>query len=170
MIMTRLLVCLFMAVGCTLLMTPASSFAQTTTKTSEQSLQELVTEVRQLRSMLQRMNATLYKGQVMLERFKLQQEQVVRIERELRDTRDNVSELRGEEIKIKELLRRVDSGVEAGTSNEKERASLNAEFRALNQRQHQAMMRESQLAHQLQIERAKLNELNDKLNLIEREL
>jgi hypothetical protein len=35
---------------------------------SEQSLQELVAEVRQLRATLQRMNAAIYRGQVMLER------------------------------------------------------------------------------------------------------
>ena len=169
--MKRLLVCLFVAIVCTLLLTPARSFAQTTPATSEQSLQELVKEVRQLRAALQRMNAAAYKGQVLLERLKLHQEQVTRIERELRDTRDNLSELQGEEIKIKELFARVNDGVEAGTIDEKERASLKAEHKVLNQRLHRAMMRESQLANELQIERTKLNELNDKLNmLLEREL
>ena len=86
--MKRLLVCLSVLIVCTLSLTPAKSFAQTPTATSEQSLQELVKEVRQLRAALQRMNATAYKGQVMLERLKLQREQVTLIERELRDTRD----------------------------------------------------------------------------------
>lgn len=59
--------------------------------TSEQSLHELVTEVRQLRATLQRMNAAVYKGQVMLERLKLQQEQVTRIARELGRPRRRVA-------------------------------------------------------------------------------
>jgi hypothetical protein len=73
--MKRLLVCLFVLVACTLFLTPASSFAQTPPATSEQSLQELVKEVRQLRATLQRMNATVYKGQMIMERLKLHQEQ-----------------------------------------------------------------------------------------------
>ena len=166
--MKRLLVCLFVLTVGTLFLTPASSLAQT--KTSEQSLQELVTEVRQLRAALQRMNATVYKGQVMLERFKLQQEQVVRIERELRDTRDNLGDLRGEAIKIKALLGGVNDGVEAGTVNASDRVSLRAEMKKLSEREQRARMRESQLAHELQIAHTKLNELNHKLNLLEGEM
>jgi hypothetical protein len=45
------------------------------------------------------MNAAVYKGQVMLERLKLQQEQVTRIERELRDTRDSLSDLRAQQFR-----------------------------------------------------------------------
>lgn len=164
--MKRLLVCLFVLLVCTLLLTPASSFAQTTTATSEQSLQELVKEVRQLRVSLQRMNAAVYKGQVMLERLKMHQEQVTRLERELRDTRDNVSELRNQEAKVKQLLGRAADGVKAGNVNETELVSLKAESRAINERQHRAMSREAQLLHELSIERTKLNELNNKLNVL----
>lgn len=169
--MKRLLVCLFVLLVCSLLLTPASSFAQTTTATSEQSLQELVKEVRQLRSTLLRQNAAVYKGQVMLERLRLHQEQVTRLERELRDTRDNVSELRNQEAKVKQLLGRVGPDVKAGSVNETELVSLRVEHRAINERQHRAMMRENELTNELRGERAKLNELNDKLNLLlEREL
>ena len=170
--MKRLVVCLFVLLACVLFLTPANSFAQTAaTATSEQSLQELVKEVRQLRAALQRMNAAAYKGQVMLERLKFHREQVTRIERELRDTRDNLSELRGQEIKLKEMLSRMDDEVATGVVSEKERTSFKAEFKVVNQRQHQAMMRESQLVTELEAERAKLNEINDKLNLLlEREL
>ena len=167
--MKRLLVCLFVLTVCTLFLMPAGSFAQT--KTSEQSLEELVAEVRQLRAALQRMNANVYKGQVMLERFKLQQEQVVRIERELRDTRDNLSDLRAEGIKVKSLLSGVTDGVEAGAVSERDRTSLKAEMKSLNERENRARMRESQLANELQLAQTKLNELNHKLNqLLAREL
>lgn len=166
--MKHLLVCLFVLTVGTLFLSPARSFAQT--KTSEQSLQELVTEVRQLRATLQRMNTTVYKGQVILERFKLQQEQVVRIERELRDTRDKLGDLRGEAFKIKALLGSVNGGVEAGTVKESDRASLKAEMRKLSEREHRVMMRESQLANELQLAQTKLNELNHKLNVLENEM
>lgn len=169
--MKRLLVCLFVLIGSTLLLTPASSFAQTKIATSEQSLQELVTEVRQLRAALQRMNAAVYKGQVMLERLRLHQEQVNRIERELRDTQDTLSDMQGAGLRIREMFGRVDAGVGTGVINEKERTSLEAELKMINQRQQRATTRETQLQSELAAERSKLNEINNQLNmLLEREL
>jgi chromosome segregation ATPase len=89
----------------------------------------------------------------------------------LRDTRDQLSDLRSQEQKVREMLKGVDSDVSTGVASEKERVSFKAEYRAINQRRQQAMMRESELATELQTERAKLNEINDKLNvLLEREL
>ena len=168
--MKRLVVCLSVLFVCTLFLTPESSFAQAQPATSEQSLQELVKEVRQLRATLQRMNATAYKGQVMLERLKLHQEQVNRMERELRETRDSLSDLRIEEGKLKELLSQTDAGVQTGVINERERTSLKAELRMMNQRQQRAMARDSELSSELASERAKINELNHQLNmLLERE-
>lgn len=170
--MKRLVVCLLVLSACALFLTPAHSLAQAAAPaTSEQSLQELVKEVRQLRAALQRMSANVYKGQVMLERLKFHREQVTRLELELRDMRDSLSELRGQEIKLKEMIARMDDEVGTGVVSEKERASFKAEFKAVNQRQHQAMMRESQLVTELEAERAKLNDINEKLNaLLEREL
>ena len=168
--MKRLLVCLLVLVACTLFLTPASSFAQTQPATPEQSLQELVKEVRQLRATLQRMNAAVYKGQVMLGRLKLHQEQVNLMERELRETRESLSEMRGEEAKLKEMLGRANAGVETGAVHERERASLKAELRVMNQRQQRAMMRVTELTTELTVERAKLIELNHKLNTLESEL
>ena len=127
--------------------------------------------MRQLRATLQRLNAAVYKSQVMLERVKLQQEQVTRLERELRDTRENLSDLRSHQLRITEVLGRVEAGIEAGVINEKERTSLKGELEVISQREQRASSRETQLANELETERAKFNELNDKLNLlIEREL
>src|SRR6188474_1255118 len=88
----------------------ASASAQSvkTQPSSEQSLQELVTEVRQLRAMLQRMNVAVYKGQVLLERLKLQQEQVFRLSRELAETRESLSEVRGRQMGLRDSLRRFE--------------------------------------------------------------
>ena len=70
--------------------------------------------MRQLRATLQRMNGALYKGQVLLERLKLQQEQVTRLSRELAMVREDVQELRSAQPRVKETLRRMEEGVEAG--------------------------------------------------------
>ena len=138
---------------------------------SEQSLQELVTEVRQLRATLQRMNAAIYRGQVMLERVKLQQEQVNRLSRDLSDVREQVSEVRGQQSKMRETLRRMEAGVEVGMKHPNEAESWKAEIEQMSQREQRLALRESQLANELEAARAILTDLNDKLNsLVEIEM
>jgi hypothetical protein len=133
---------------------------------SEQSLQELVTEVRQLRATLQRMNAAIYKGQVLLERLKLQQEQVSRMSGELVSVREDVQEVRLHQKRIKETIPRVEEGVEAGTRHPGELAGMKAELEGLILREQRLTIRESRLAADLEGERAVLNDLNDKLNAL----
>jgi DNA repair exonuclease SbcCD ATPase subunit len=165
------LVCLFILTA-SFFVVPERALAQATAArpTSEQSLQELVREVRQLRSTLQRMNAAMYKGQVMLERLKLQQAQVARFTRELSDVRENLSELRGQQTRMNELLTRAEAGVEVGMKNPADLAGLKAELQMLKEREQRFAARETQLANDLELERAKLNELNDRLNALELEL
>ena len=138
--------------------------------TSEQSLQELVREVQQLRATLQRMNTTMYKGQVMLERLKFQQEQVARMSRELADTRENLSEVRAGLTRLKEMLPKAETGVETGAKHPGELAGIKAELEHLKEREQRLMTRESQLSNDVELERAKLNDLNDRLNAFELEL
>jgi chromosome segregation ATPase len=133
---------------------------------SEQSLQELVTEVRQLRATLQRLNAVVYKGQVLLERLKLQQEQVNRSSRELGDVRENIQELKAAQLRVKEQMRLLEEGVESGVRHSSELAQVKAEFEAIVQREQRLIMRETQLAADLEAARARLNDLNDKLNAL----
>ena len=167
------LVCFFaLVVSCFVAVETAS--AQTSPSasrpTSEQSLQELVKEVRQLRATLQSINAAVYKGQVMLERLRLQQEQVSRISRELTDTRENLSDLRGHQQRLRDMLGRVESGVETGAKHPGELASVKTELEMINQRELRLSARETQLANELELERAKLNDLNHRLNALELEM
>jgi DNA repair exonuclease SbcCD ATPase subunit len=134
--------------------------------TSEQSLQELVAEVRQLRATLQRMNAAIYKGQVMLERLKLQQDQVARVSRELTQVREQGNELRAEQARIKGLVKGVQEGIESGIKHPSELASLKGEIEQLSEREQRLAEREARLENELEMERAKLSELNDQLNAL----
>ena len=134
--------------------------------TSEQSLQELVAEVRQLRATLQRMNAAVYKGQVLLERLKLQQEQVTRLSRELAEVREGISNVRVERSRMKEHMKRLEEAVESGAQHPRELAAANAEIEQLIQREEQLLGREARFAVDLEAERAILNDLNNKLNAL----
>ena len=165
------LVCfLFLLVS--FLVTPENALAQANTSrpTSEQSLQELVREVQQLRATIQRMNTTMYKGQVLLERLKFQQEQVGRMSRELADTRENLSEIRAALTRLKEMLPKTETGVESGSKHPAELAGIKAEHEHLKEREQRLITREAQLSNDLELERARLNELNDRLNAFELEL
>jgi chromosome segregation ATPase len=153
---------------------PQKVLAQTSTTTSkptvEQSLQELVKELRQLRTTLQKMNAAVYKGQVMLERVKLQQEQVSRMTRELNDVRENLIETRSHQSRLKELVTRTEALVESGTKHPGELAAVKTELDMLNQRETQLAARETRLVNELELERARLNDLNDRLSGFELEM
>jgi DNA repair exonuclease SbcCD ATPase subunit len=156
-----------------LFLTSETALAQATSAsrpTSEQSLQELVREVRQLRTTLQRINTAMYKGHVMLERLKLQQEQVARITRELTDARENLSEIRAHQTRLNDLVTKTESGVEAGVKHPGELAQLKTELEMLKDREPRLAAREMRLANDLELERARLNELNDRLNALELEL
>jgi DNA repair exonuclease SbcCD ATPase subunit len=156
-----------------LFLTSATALAQATLPsrpTSEQSLQELVREVRQLRTTLQRINTAMYKGQVLIERLKLQQEQVARLTRELADARENLGEVKVHQARLTDLASKTEAGVESGTKHPAEAASLKAELEMLKEREQRLAAREIRLANDLELERARLNELNDRLNALEFEL
>jgi chromosome segregation ATPase len=155
------------------LLLPAQTMAQSTSNTrptSEQSLEELVREVRQLRATLQRMNSTTYKGQVILERLKLQQEYVTRLSRDLADTSESLVEMRTQHTRYKELVSKMAEAVESGVKHPSELASLKGELEFVKDREQRLAAREAQLSRDLELERAKLNDLNDRLNAFELEL
>lgn len=166
------LVCLFILI---IAFTPEKAMAQSAQSnaarpTSEQSLEELVREVRQLRATLQRLNAATYKSNVLLERLKLQQDQVGQMSRELYNTRDEIGEIRAQQARLKEALRQIEAGIELGTKHPAELAALKGELEMLSEREQRALARETRLANDLELERAKLNDVNDRLNALELEM
>ena len=168
------LVCLFTLIV-SLLIAPEHAMAQSAQSnaarpTSEQSLEELVREVRQLRATLQRMNAATYRSNVLLERLKLQQEQVSQMSRELYNIRDELGEIRAQQARLKEALRQMEPGIESGTKHPAELTALKGELEILNEREQRALARETRLANDLELERAKLNDVNDRLNALELEM
>lgn len=164
------IVCLFVSFFVVVGTASAQTSANVSRPTSEQSLQDLVKEVRQLRSTLQSINAAVYKGQVMIERLRIQQEQFSRTSRELTDVRENLSELRAQQHRLKELSGRLETGVETGAKHPGELASLKTELDMLSQRELRMAAREAQLSNELELERAKLNDLNNRLNALELEM
>jgi hypothetical protein len=138
--------------------------------TQEQSLQDLVNEVRQLRAMLQRINVTVYKTNVVMERLKLQQDVVARQARDLDEVREKLGETRTEIMKLKEVVKSGENGASAGTVNPEVVAKYKLELEEMLQREQRLVMRETQLLNQLSMARNKLAELNGRLDLLEMEI
>lgn len=173
--MKRLFTLIVLSVGI-LCSTPNAASAQATNPvsgarpTQEQSLQDLVNEVRQLRTMLQRVTITNYKTNIVVERLKFQQEMVTRLSRELNDVRESLADIRTGIARMKEQVSRFQPGVDSGVRNGDELAALKLEIEAGSQREARLAMRETQVMSDLSTERMRLADLNEQLTKLELEL
>lgn len=135
----------------------------------EQVMQSLLDEVHQLRLAVQHISVNAYRGQVMVERLRLQHELVDRLARELDGVKKQIVEVRAEQPSkdtLEEAEKQQESGVISRTSLNKIRASVEEG----NRRGQNLSERESQLAAELATERANLADLNNRLDALEREM
>ena len=139
-------------------------------------MQALLSEVHQLRLAIQRSNLNTYHAQVTLERFRLQQQQVDRLNDKLGGVRAQIarlqidkSRLQGDSPRLEaQLSQESDPGKRRELENQQQAIKLEVE-RLLETVSQQREM-ESQLNGQVQVEQAKLNELNDRLDTLQKEL
>jgi hypothetical protein len=132
--------------------------------------------VRELRLALQRSNLNTYHTQITIERMKLQQQRVDRltsqlgdIRRQLADTRKALSQ-KSTELKSQEMTLAQETDATQRADRERYIRSLKTEFEETTQKEQQEQGYETQFQAQLQIEQAKLNELNEQLDTLQREL
>ena len=147
---------------------------------NEQAMQALVNEVRQLRLAIQRSNLSAHHSQVVIERMRSQQQTVDRVAERLRWAREEASRFKMympiQQAEIQNRLKIIEADL-SETLDAKTRRAKEGELEITKQRlgmmgQEETRVREteSQLAAQLQIEQAKLTELNDQLDALQREL
>jgi hypothetical protein len=147
---------------------------------NEQAMQALVNEVRQLRLAIQRSNLSAHHSQVVIERMRSQQQTVDRVAERLRWAREEASRYRMwmpmQQAEIQNRLKIIEADL-SETLDAKTRRAKEGDLELTKQRlgmmgQEETRLREneSQLTAQLQIEQAKLAELNDQLDALQREL
>jgi chromosome segregation ATPase len=151
-----------------LVLIPASSYAQT--QSSDQSMKELINEVRLLREEVRRLTSGAYRAQAMLERLKLQQEQVNRLNHDWMAVRNELSGIRGGRAEVKEKIVATQERIAAGTAPNGDINGLKAMLSDLDQREQDLILKESQLSGQLNLERTTMEELQKKLDAIDIEL
>jgi|SRR5215813_311267 len=137
---------------------------------TEQSLQDLVKEVRELRSEVRRLGVATYKGQIVVEHLKLQQAEVVRLSRELSEAHEAIPETSAKLEKLKESIKWMQKEVDDGMKSGKQVSEAKAELEASTQALQRLIERKSQLSGELQEARSKLAEIEIQLRDLEREV
>jgi chromosome segregation ATPase len=143
---------------------------------TNQILKELVGEFRLLRHTLQKINISLHRSQVLVERIRAQNDQVSRTSRELDEARKQAANMQMNSNTFTERLKSLEAQI-LQESDEKRRAPLEAELKDFKyvlqhhkQQEQQVQEQETRLSNQLQKEQAKLDELEARLDLLDREL
>src|SRR5579872_6912601 len=141
-----------------------------------QTLQTLLTEVRQLRLAIERSNQIGPRIQIAVERLKLQQEQVARVARQLDDLRRDLDKSRSEQGRAQQRVQALDSQATQAADPVQRKdmedvsKELKLEAEQAEKSLQQLQVREGELASRLQAEQGKLAELNDHLDQVERAL
>lgn len=153
-----------------------SSSNQTQQGDNGQPIQALLNEVRQLRLAIQRSNLNTYHAQVTLERLRIQQQIVDRLNEKLGEVRERMAKVKIDQARLPERFPEIEIRLSQETDPAKRREIENEKkifkFEAEQFAQIEAQGRETEtmLNGQLQNEQAKLNELNERLDALQREL
>jgi chromosome segregation ATPase len=151
------------------------SFAQAPAPTSLSTtdsnvLKALLSEVRQLRIALERATVSGHRTQIVLERLRIQQEQVNRVSRQADSVREELDHLRSARPRLETRLKALEEKFEAGVAPPQEVGDVKAELEQTNELSDRLREREIQLNGQLREERGKLDEIINLLDQLSREL
>jgi predicted nucleic acid-binding Zn-ribbon protein len=149
--------------------------AQNETKASESdpTIKSLLNEVRLLRQTLQSTGLNAYRSQILLERIKISNEQVLRLTQALSDTRETMEKTAltiprmGEQQKVLETM--IESEVDPAkrTRLEFEAKDMKRSVERYKTELERMKEREQQQATQLREEQSKLSELETRLQRLE---
>jgi phage shock protein A len=166
----------FFGIALLVLFAPRDSQAQSSAPPNaggskqDQVIQELLGEVRQLRIALQHISVNAYRGQVLVERLRLQQEQVNRLTQELKSTRNQIRQLKAEQLNTKDRLDEAEKQQDKGVLSEEVVRRVRAALEEFKRQEQSLSEREIQVAGQLETERANLTDLNKRLDALELEM
>jgi septation ring formation regulator EzrA len=138
------------------------------------TIEALLSEVRQLRRTVEKTLSVGPRMQVILQRAQLQEQKVSRLSQQLDEVRKQIADETAHQTAIAERLANIEQDIsaEADARRRAQLEDMRKEFKMVAGRapdQHLAA-RESELANSLQTEQAVLNELNEKLDALDRQL
>jgi adenylate cyclase len=172
---TSLLTCCLLLVGL-----PIFAFGQqpgiADSTPDRATLQALLTEVRQLRFALERSTSVVPRIQLAFQRLQLQQDRVDRLSKQLQDSRTHTAAATDRKTHFVTAVQQLEVriGQEQDPTRRKalevEMKSHTIELEQLSLREQQEQAQEIQFTGQVQTEQAKLNELSDQLNELDKKL
>jgi chromosome segregation ATPase len=145
-----------------------------TANTDSATLQALLSEVRQLRRAVEKQMAIGPRMQIILQRAQFQEQKVSRISQQLDEVRKQIAAETARQANANEHLARIEQDIQNETDPGK-RSTLEDMRAGLklvtgNGPDQQLRARETELSNSLDIEQATLNDFNQKLDALERQL
>jgi hypothetical protein len=159
--------------GAAVLLAAASGLAQTSS-TDSATMQALLSEVRQLRHAVEKNMTLAPRMQLLMQRAQFQEQKVARIQQQLDEVRKQIGEQTARQAAANERLAKIEQDL-SGESDAARRSQLEDMRAGLkmvvgNGPDQQIRARESELNNSLETEQAVLNEFNEKLDALERQL
>jgi chromosome segregation ATPase len=152
----------------------AAPAAAQTANADNATLQALLDEVRQLRMTLEKTVTVGPRMQLLLQRTQLQDARVARISQQLDEVRKQIAAEAAQQTDANEQVAKIERDIavetDAGRRAQLEQADAHFKMLAGHGPDQQLRARESELANTLQGEQATLNDLNGKLDALERQL
>ena len=168
---------ILVAVAFLLLFASAQSAAAQAKREPDQTMEELLQEVRQLRQALQtlqRMSVDTYRSQLLVDRIRVNREDVRRLTDSLDDTRELLSKTQATIPQFTEKHKLLEARAQTEVDQNK-KAELELEAKQIKDslERYKAQVeplkeREQKMAAELNVERSKLEELEHRLDLLER--
>ena len=158
------------------ILTSVAMFAQTTAKQSASGtdsdplLKDILNEVRQMRAEMQRATVYSHRSQVLLERIKVEQDQIARVTRDVADAHDQIETVR------KQMARKqieVDQAIKmknVGALSEPALNQVTSQLEELQQREQNLLGREAMISAELDISKKTLDDLDKRLSDLDREI
>ncbi len=153
-----------------------SALSQSTSSEAP-GMQALVAEVRQLRKDLQATNGYALKAQVLLYRLQFQQAAVARVSERLSDARGRLADMQRHRAEVAATLKRFEEALDRTDLSPEERKQIQYEVSSnktqlenLATEEQQRQTAEMDAEEQLRTEQAKLNELEERVDRLEKAL
>src|SRR6266850_4785729 len=177
----------YLTLGCVLglvtfcFISPSTTLAQSnksaepTLGDRDQTLKQLLTEVRELRLAVQRATVSNTRFQMLIERVRVGQGQVDSLRRQLVSVRSQLTKLKAEKVELAPHMKDLEDrlGQSSGDEHTKIERTLK-EFKSWLEskaaEEQQQIEAEADLSLRLQVEQSKLNELNTQLDALMSEL
>ena len=162
--------------GLCLLFVSASGLGQSTA-TESQGMQALVAEVRQLRMDLQATNRNALKAEVLFRHLQFQQAAVAQVSARLNNAREGITDIQRRRAAVAATLKQLQGSLDsterppADQKQTEDFISTNkAELELLATQEQQRQADEMEAEEQLRTEQAKLNDLEERVDRLEKAL